>query len=82
MNKSTQQRREFVDQQNEKLSMRRQCDLLSIHRSGLYYKPIGESEFVNRPENRTVQKLNNLELTNNEEEQIFGSAHRIDITRI
>ncbi len=45
MNKSTQQRREFVDQQNEKLSMRRQCDLLSIHRSGLYYKPIGESEF-------------------------------------
>ena len=45
MNKSTRERRELVDQQNEKLSMRRQCDLLTIHRSGLYYKPIGESEF-------------------------------------
>ena len=26
------------------LSLSRQCDLLSIHRSGLYYKPVGESE--------------------------------------
>jgi putative transposase len=26
-----------------KLSQRRQCELLSIHRSGLYYKPAGES---------------------------------------
>jgi len=45
MNKSTKERRELVERQDDKLSMRRQCDLLSIHRSGLYYKPIGESEF-------------------------------------
>lgn len=35
-------RRELVDSQDE-LSVRKQCDLLSIHRSGLYYKPKGES---------------------------------------
>ena len=28
----------MIDNQHE-LSIRRQCDLLSIHRSGLYYKP-------------------------------------------
>lgn len=27
-----------------KLSIRRQCDLLSLNRSRYYYKPIGESE--------------------------------------
>ncbi|MCK5840377.1 MAG: IS3 family transposase [Bacteroidales bacterium] len=27
-----------------KLSIRDQCDLLEIHRSGLYYKPVGESQ--------------------------------------
>jgi len=27
-----------------KLSMRRQCDLLGIHRSGVYYRSCGESE--------------------------------------
>jgi putative transposase len=26
------------------LSISRQCELLSIHRSGLYYQPVGESE--------------------------------------
>ncbi|MEZ5069895.1 MAG: hypothetical protein R2751_02735 [Bacteroidales bacterium] len=35
-------RRELVDPQDE-LSIRRQFDLLSIHRSGLYYQPKGES---------------------------------------
>ena len=28
----------------EDLSMRKQCGLLSIHRSGLYYKPVEESQ--------------------------------------
>jgi len=37
------QRREFIDNQHD-LSIRKQCDLLSIHRSGLYYSPKGENE--------------------------------------
>ena len=36
-------RRELVDNQH-KFSIRKQCDLLSIHRSGFYYNPKGESE--------------------------------------
>lgn len=35
-------RRELIDPQEE-LSIRKQSDLLSIHRSGLYYQPKGES---------------------------------------
>lgn len=35
-------RRELIDPQDE-LSIRKQCYLLSIHRSGLYYQPKGES---------------------------------------
>ena len=37
------QRRELVDNQDE-LSIRKQCELLSVHRSGLYYAPKGESQ--------------------------------------
>jgi len=37
------QRRNLVDNQHI-LSVRRQCDLLSINRSGLYYKPKGEKQ--------------------------------------
>ena len=37
------QRQKLVDNQH-KLSIRKQCDLLSIHRSGLYYAPKGESQ--------------------------------------
>lgn len=37
------QRRKLVDNQHE-LSVRKQCELLSIHRSGLYYAPKGESQ--------------------------------------
>lgn len=36
-------RRELVDNQH-KFSIRKQCELLSIHRSGFYYNPRGESE--------------------------------------
>jgi putative transposase len=35
------QRRNLVDTQHE-LSVRHQCDILSIHRSGIYYQPKGE----------------------------------------
>lgn len=37
------QRRKFVDTDHI-LSIRDQCDILSVHRSGLYYKPKGEKE--------------------------------------
>ncbi len=43
--------RELIDNEH-KLSVRRQCDLLSIHRSGLYYKPQGE-----KPENLEIMRL-------------------------
>lgn len=33
-----------VDRNHPKLSIAEQCDVLSIHRSGLYYKPLPESE--------------------------------------
>lgn len=35
-----------------KLSIRKQCDLLKIHRSRLYYKPLGE-----KPENLKIMRL-------------------------
>ncbi len=43
MNKTVRQRRQQVDKASS-LSVVRQCELLDIHRSGLYYKPCGESE--------------------------------------
>lgn len=45
MNQSTQHRRAHVDKANPCLSIVQQCDLLEINRSGLYYKPKGESDF-------------------------------------
>ncbi len=45
------QRRELVDNQHV-LSTRKQCDILSIHRSGLYYKAKGEKQ-----ENLEVMRL-------------------------
>jgi putative transposase len=33
----------LVNRSHKKLSLSRQCDLLSLHRSGLYYRNIGES---------------------------------------
>lgn len=43
MKEGVQQRREHIDKAH-KLSVVHQCKLLSIHRSGLYYKPVGETE--------------------------------------
>ncbi len=37
-------RRKMVSVSDPVLSISQQCDLLSIHRSGLYYQPVGESE--------------------------------------
>jgi len=40
---STTQKRQKVVKAHPRLSLKEQCNLLSIHRSGLYYKPKGES---------------------------------------
>jgi len=37
-------RRKMIDRSNLDMSIRGQCEFLGIHRSGLYYKPTGESE--------------------------------------
>jgi putative transposase len=41
--KPVREKRELIDRENT-ISMSRQCELLSIHRSGLYYRPCQESE--------------------------------------
>jgi len=33
-----------VDRGYAEISIRRQCELLGVNRSGLYYQPVGESE--------------------------------------
>ena len=38
------ERRKMVDREHPSLSMRRQCALLGVSRSGLYYRPRGVSE--------------------------------------
>jgi putative transposase len=37
------ERQELVDKE-EGMSIRKQCEVLSVNRSGLYYTPVGESE--------------------------------------
>lgn len=37
------QKREMVDRSNISISLQRQCDILGIHKSGIYYKAKGES---------------------------------------
>jgi len=36
--------RPLVERNNAEISVRRQCELLGVNRSGLYYEPVGESE--------------------------------------
>jgi len=38
------ERRKMINRSDLGLSLRRQCEILGIHKSGLYYKPVGESE--------------------------------------
>ena len=45
------QRRDLIDNQDD-LSVRKQCELLSIQRSGLYYAPKGE-----KPENLEIMRI-------------------------
>jgi putative transposase len=41
---STDDLRRLVDRGDREISLRRQCELLGVNRSGLYYEPAGESE--------------------------------------
>ena len=34
----------MVNRGHVEISVRRQCELLGVNRSGLYYEPVGESE--------------------------------------
>ncbi len=45
------QRMNLIDNQNA-LSVRKQCDLLTVHRSGFYYQPKGEKQ-----ENLEIMRL-------------------------
>jgi len=45
------QRKQLVDNQHE-LSIRKQCEVLMVHRSGLYYRPMGE-----KPENLEIMRI-------------------------
>ena len=42
--KLTKEHRQMISRDHSNLSLVKQCDLLQIHHSGLYYKPKGESE--------------------------------------
>ena len=46
------ERRAFVDTRFKRMSIRRQCGLLSVNRSSLYYKPCGE-----KPENLKIMQI-------------------------
>ena len=45
---STTQKRQKVVKSHPRLSLKKQCNLLEIHRSGIYYKPKGESKLKPR----------------------------------
>jgi putative transposase len=55
---STDERRQLVDHGHLEISLRRQCELLGVNRSGLYYRPRGES-----PENLLLMRLIDEEYT-------------------
>jgi len=42
---STDAKRALVEPENQQISLRRQCELLGLNRSTLYYTPVGASEF-------------------------------------
>lgn len=52
MKHSLEERRLMIDRSEVRVSISEQCRLLSLHRSGLYYRPCGETE-----ENLKVMKL-------------------------
>jgi len=70
---SLERRREMIDKKHRRLSIRRQCRILSMRRSSYYYSPVGESPF-------------NLELTRKIDElfmecPFYGSRQILDSLR-
>lgn len=61
----TEERRELVEPGHPDISLRRQCELLGVNRSGLYYRPLGESR-----ENLKLMRLIDEEYTRR---PFFGS---------
>jgi putative transposase len=55
---STEQLRRLVEPGHPEISLRRQCELLGVNRSGLYYEPVGE-----RAENLLLMRLIDQEYT-------------------
>jgi putative transposase len=55
---STERRRQLVEVEHSEISLRRQCELLGVNRSGLYYQARGES-----PENLMLMRLIDEEYT-------------------
>jgi putative transposase len=58
-----------VDRDHDRISVRRQCELLGISRGTLYYKPLGESE-----ENRRLMRLIDEQYTRT---PFFGSRKMV-----
>ena len=58
MDCSNEDLRRLVERDHTEISVRRQCDLLGVNRSGFYYRPSGESE-----ENVRLMKLIDREYT-------------------
>jgi putative transposase len=66
---STEQARRLVELEHPEISVRRQCELLGVNRSGLYYQPAGESA-----ENLMLMRLMDEEYTRH---PFFGSRRMV-----
>src|ERR1700743_2487033 len=60
----------FVQPRLKRLSVRRQCELLGIHRSRLYYKPVGE-----KPENIKMMEMMDKHLMNHPTEGVMSLVY-------
>jgi putative transposase len=67
---STEDLRRLVDWSHADISLRRQCELLGVNRSGLYYEPLGESE-----ENLTLMRLLDAQYTRT---PFYGSRKMVE----
>jgi len=67
---STEERRDLVEPDHAEISVRRQCELLGVNRSGLYYEPLGESA-----ENLKLMRLIDQEYTRR---PFYGSRKMVE----
>ena len=73
-----------MDWEHSEISIRRQCELLGVNRSGLYYQPLGESE-----ENLMLMRLIDEEYTRHPfygsrrmKEWLCGRGHQVGRNRV